>query len=67
MKPSKTSGGEQVAVDADSTRFVRDLVERGEAAWPDRQGRLPPGATHEIVGEGANGVPIVRERRKSLF
>lgn len=43
--------------------FVRGLVERGEAAYPDRDGKLPPGATHEIVGEGSDGLPIVRRRR----
>ena len=40
--------------------FVRGLVERGEAARPGRDGKLPPGATHEIVGEGPDGLPIVR-------
>jgi hypothetical protein len=43
--------------------FVRGLVERGEAAYPDQDGKLPPGATHEIIGEGPDGLPIVRRRR----
>jgi hypothetical protein len=47
--------------------FVRGLVERKEAAWPDKNGRLPPGVTHEILELHPNGLPSVRERRKSLF
>lgn len=43
--------------------FVRGLVERGEAAKADENGKLPPGATHEIVGTTASGVPIVVRRR----
>jgi len=44
-------------------RFEEDLVRRGEAAKPDDAGKLPPGATHEIV-EGEDGEPekIVRRR-----
>ena len=45
--------------------FVHGLVERGEAAYPDKEGKLPAGATHEIVGEGPDGLPIVRRRRFS--
>jgi hypothetical protein len=51
----------------ENTSFVRGLVERKEAAWPDRDGKLPPGVTHEILGMNPNGLPSVRERRKSLF
>jgi hypothetical protein len=43
--------------------FVRGLIERGEAAYPDPQGKLPAGATHEIIGEGPDGLPVVRRRR----
>jgi hypothetical protein len=46
-------------------RFVSDLVARGEAARAV-DGQLPPGATHEIIGEDAEGHPIVRRRRFSL-
>jgi len=28
---------------------------------------LPPGVTHEIVGETATGLPIVRRRRFALY
>ncbi|MCC7464354.1 MAG: hypothetical protein IT480_18070 [Gammaproteobacteria bacterium] len=43
--------------------FIRGLLARGEAARPGAGGRLPPGATHEIVGTSASGLPIVRRRR----
>jgi hypothetical protein len=43
--------------------FIRGLVQRGEAAKADEHGNLPPGATHEIVGESPSGLPIVVRRR----
>ena len=43
--------------------FVRGLIERGEAAKADEHGNLPPGATHEIVGVSASGLPLVVRRR----
>ena len=51
--------------DPTSISFVRGLMARGEAAKADAQGRLPPGATHEILGETADGLPIVVRRRFS--
>lgn len=44
-------------------KFIRDLIERGEAARRNADGSLPAGATHEIVGEDENGEPIVVRRR----
>ncbi len=46
--------------------FVRGIVERGEAAPADGLGRLPPGATHEIVGHDRDGQPILERRRFSI-
>jgi hypothetical protein len=46
--------------------FQRGLIERGEAAVADAKGRLPPGATHEIVGHDPEGRPILKRRRFSL-
>ena len=46
--------------------FVRGVIERGEAAKPDRNGKLPPGATHEIVEEVEGELPKIRRRRFSL-
>lgn len=42
--------------------FVRALIARGEAAKPV-DGKLPPGATHEIVEERPGRVPKVVRRR----
>jgi hypothetical protein len=46
--------------------FERGLLERGEAAVADETGKLPPGATHEIVGQDADGRPILKRRRFSI-
>ena len=41
-------------------RFEEDLKTRGEAARPDDEGELPPGATHEVSDDGT-----VKRRRFS--
>jgi hypothetical protein len=46
---------------------VKGLVDRGEAAKADGEGKLPPGATHEIVGQTETGLPIVVRRRFSAY
>lgn len=55
--------GAIVPDDPEKESFVRALVERGEAARAGPSGKLPPGATHEIVGMTATGAPIVVRRR----
>ncbi len=68
MKNTKPIPPDSIVPDTqEAESFVRGLMERGEAAWPDKEGKRPPGATHEILGEGPSGLPIVRERRKKLF
>jgi hypothetical protein len=62
-KKSKDIVGE----DAASRAFVDGLIARGEAARPGPDGKLPPHATHEIVGETPDGRPILRRRRFSAF
>jgi hypothetical protein len=57
------SNDDIVPTDAASISFVRGLVARGQAVRADASGNLPPGATHEIVGETQEGVPILRRRR----
>jgi hypothetical protein len=47
--------------------FERGILERGEAAAADKGGTLPPGVTHEIVGDAAAGRPILKRRRFSIF
>ena len=56
-----------VPADPATAAFVKGLVERGEAARPDAAGKLPAGATHEIVGDGPDGLPIVVRRRFNAF
>jgi len=48
---------------AASREFSSSLVARGEAVPAGQP--LPPGATHEIVGQEADGTPIVKRRRFS--
>jgi hypothetical protein len=50
----------------DEKRYVEELIARGEAAEPNEQGNLPPGATHEIIGRDKDGAPRVRRRRFSM-
>jgi hypothetical protein len=47
--------------------FERGIVERGEAALADEDGKLPPGVTHEIIGYDATGRPILKRRRFSAI
>lgn len=56
-----------VPQDDATTHFVQTLVANGQAARANADGSLPPGVTHEIVGETATGVPIVRRRRFALY
>jgi hypothetical protein len=59
----ESSEGDIVPTDPQTVSFVRGLVARGQAARADASGNLPPGVTHEIVGETAAGEPILRRRR----
>ena len=46
--------------------FERGILQRGEAAVADANGKLPPGVTHEIVGTDPDGRPILKRRRFSM-
>ncbi|PPQ27880.1 hypothetical protein [Rhodopila globiformis] len=59
----QTTGSQIVPDTPDKEAFIRGLLARGEAARPNPDGSLPKGATHEIVGDAPNGLPIVRRRR----
>jgi hypothetical protein len=49
---------------AESEAYVRGVVERGEAAWPDKDGNLPRGVTHEIVAYyNPSGLPILVRKK----
>jgi hypothetical protein len=56
-----------VPKDKHTIDFVRDLVQRGEAALPKPDGSLAPGVTHLIVGKTAEGYPILKRVRFSAF
>lgn len=62
-KKQKTDDDLIVPKDAASESFVKGLLARGQAVRPNKDGSLPPGATHEIVGETEAGLPILRRRR----
>ena len=68
-KSGKTSGGNKgsesliVPNDPASISYVRGIVARGEAAKADANGKLPLGKTYEIVGETANGLPVLKRLR----
>jgi hypothetical protein len=52
---------------AASQRFVKDLLVRGEAARPDKKGKVPQHATHAIKGETPDGsVQVERVRFKTF-
>ena len=46
--------------------FTKGVLIRGEAAKPI-DGKLPSGATHEIVEENDEGLPKIERRRYSAY
>jgi hypothetical protein len=52
---------------ATSDRFVKDLLVRGEAMKPDKQGKLQLDATHAITKEEKDGTVIVKRARFKYF
>ena len=46
--------------------YTAGVLIRGEASVTDGNGALPLGKTHEIVGYDSAGVPLLKERRKTL-
>jgi hypothetical protein len=49
---------------AATRKFVQGVLSRGEAV-PEGE-RLPPGATHEIIGQDEEGNPVLKLRRYSM-
>jgi hypothetical protein len=72
MPASESPGGHgNAAEDAGAAApaeeaFIRGLIARGEAAKAV-DGKLPPGATHEIVEERPGRLPKVVRRRFSAY
>jgi hypothetical protein len=62
-EPETDPGGEPTPEEA---AFVKGLLERGEAAKAV-DGKLPPGATYEIVEERPGKLPKVVRRRFSSY
>jgi hypothetical protein len=46
----------------DEAAFTKSLIESGEAACLDQEGKLPAGATHKIVEDDAGKTKVVRRR-----
>ena len=63
----KTIQGTIVPDSEEKKAFIKGLLDNHQAARPLPDGSLPPGATHEIVGEGENGLPIVKRKRFSAY
>jgi hypothetical protein len=57
-RPGRTTAKARAEEDA----YTRSLLAHGQAARPDADGRLPPGATHEIVEEAGGRLRAVRRR-----
>ncbi|MDQ4098727.1 MAG: hypothetical protein M3144_12785 [Actinomycetota bacterium] len=51
----------QDAEDPEAARFIQALIARGEAARAI-DGKLPDGATHEIVEDDEGRITVVRRR-----
>jgi len=66
-KPDDSTEAENAIPERAAQTFTRGVIIRGEAAKPDEGGDLPPGATHEIVGEDEKGLPVIERRRFSTF
>ena len=64
-KPARGKPGKSATAKA-AEEFTRGVLARGEASKVTKRGKLPPGATHEIVGETEAGLPKLRRRRFSL-
>lgn len=47
---------------AEAEAYLETVIATGEAACTDATGKLPPGATHQIVADEAGGVKAVRRR-----
>jgi hypothetical protein len=59
-----TTGGDPCAAAA---KFERDLLIRGDAARTDEAGKLPRGATHEVVEGGKDEPPKIERRRFKMW
>ena len=47
---------------ADSAAYIEALIATGEAAPLDKEGKLPPGATHKLDRDADGNVRVTRRR-----
>lgn len=52
--------------DPDVDAFTRSLIAHGQAVKPGPGGKLPPGATHELVEDADGHLRAVRRRFSAL-
>lgn len=62
--PARTRASRSRAGDADA--LTQSLVAHGQAARPGPDGKLPAGATHELVEDAEGQVKAVRRRFSAL-
>jgi hypothetical protein len=63
--PTKEISEEDLIVpeSPEAVSFVKGLIASRQAAKANKDGSLPPGTTHEIVGQAKTGLPILRRPR----
>jgi hypothetical protein len=61
LAPRPSTTIKQLAPEEEAA-FTETLIESGEAARLDKEGKLPAGATHKIVEDEAGNVKVVRRR-----
>src|SRR5262245_66257944 len=47
---------------AEEAAYTQTVIATGEAARPDAEGKLPAGATHQIIEDEAGNAKVVRRR-----
>ena len=62
----KGFGGKARETKREQDAFTRSLIEHGQAAKAGPDGKLPPGATHELVEDDNGEVKPVRRRFSSV-
>jgi hypothetical protein len=52
---------------AESERFLKDLLVRGEAMELDKKGRLPLEATHAVTKKQKDGTAVIKRARFKYY
>ena len=64
--PTKRAKSSDRAARAEKEAYVRSLIAHGQAAKAGPDGKLPPGAKHELVEDDKGEVTVVRRRFSSF-